>query len=134
MADPLSVIASILAVVGACAASIKTIKSLIDTPHELRRLEIELDHLQAVVRDVQSMNNDAAITYSTGLSNALFSASTSVQQVSDFISTRLYQDKGVAKRVRKRACFQHRGRIKAFADDITSIRSRLIDHIATSLL
>jgi hypothetical protein len=135
MADPLSIAASILAILGACAASVKTIKSLCDTPHELRRLEIELDHLKAVVRDVQgNVKGMAAFVYSKGLSDALYTASASVQQVSDFVQDKLYQDRHATRRARKRACFRYRERIKAFASEMASTRSKLLDHIATSTL
>lgn len=49
MADPLSITASILAVVQVSAIVLKSLGDLKDTPRDLRRLRTEIDNLQSIL-------------------------------------------------------------------------------------
>jgi hypothetical protein len=52
MADPLSMTASVVAVVQVSAIILKSLGDLKDTPHDLRRLRTEIDSLQGVLLPV----------------------------------------------------------------------------------
>ena len=88
MADPLSIAASILAILGASSANVQAYRSLCAAPDELTRLDTELEHLSNVIRDIKELPTDG-LHSSRGLTNGKLDAEAKVKEVRDFMQARL---------------------------------------------
>jgi hypothetical protein len=133
MADPLSITAGILAILGACSTSIRVVKSCCNAPHEIRRLEVEVIRLAAVVRDVQGLG-PSMVTCSEGLADTLETARLTVEEVSRFIQEWLYQAKNATQRARRGFYFRKRNKTKDLSQELMIVRSELTTHMMASTL
>jgi hypothetical protein len=102
MVDPLSITAGVLTVLGACSISVKALKSAYTAPQELARLEIELSHLEDVVREIELTTADDGGT-SHGLIKIISRARVKVQQVHDFMQNKLYHASSVSAKIKRRS-------------------------------
>lgn len=66
MADPLSLSASILAVVGAAVAVVKTIRRIHQIPRQLQELAVELESVVAILREIEAARMYDGVTSVTG--------------------------------------------------------------------
>ena len=133
MADPLSVAASVLAIIGACTTGFKTIRWTLAAPHEMKKLNIELEQLRTVIRDVRKIEA-ANVMLSRALIESLDFAHSKVKEVRAFIDGHLSQAANATIKVRLEFLFRGRGRMKGLIRDVSTIKSQLLNHVDVSTL
>ena len=154
--DPFSITVGILTILGACSTGIKALKSACASPQEYTRLEIELCHLQDVIRDV-----DRLVTKHQLIGDALIKnltlAENKLQEVNNFIYESLrHSGRSTIKRmtlarhrdrvaifakdieglspIKRMTLVRHKDRVVMFAKDIETVKAHIIDSILLSNL
>ncbi|KAL9109592.1 MAG: hypothetical protein Q9227_005772 [Pyrenula ochraceoflavens] len=133
MAEPLSITAGVLGILRVSLSILSVLKSATVTPKELARLEAELEHLGDVLEDIDKLS-----TYKGRLTGGLVknaeAARLKVQEVHDFIQTRVYREHSRSSRFRWKSLVKEAPKLKGFAEDLASIKIRLLDCLAVSNL
>ena len=116
--DPLSITAAILAILGACSAAIKALKSAYASPQEYTRLKIELVHLHEVIGDVNRMVEEHRLIGDTLIKN-LTLAENKLQEVNKFIHESLrHSGRSPMERT---TLASHKNEVEIFAKDIQGL-------------
>jgi hypothetical protein len=88
MADPLSAVASILALLAAVQQGARLVSKLCNAPDEISLLEKELQHVAAVLQDVKKLLPDNNLKRES-LSQALFSLESTMDELNMVINRRV---------------------------------------------
>lgn len=126
MAEPVSIIAGVLGILRVALSLIAVVKSNAATSDELRTLETELDHLGDVLQDVRKITGNHQHSPQILVKN-METAQDKVQQVHDFIHGRMYSGEPARRKIRRLSLIRDARKLKRFAQDVHSTRSRLSD-------
>ena len=133
MAEPVSIIAGVVTILRVSLSALAILKSARASPAELARLERELQHLGDVVSEVDEIANGQG-HMTDGLTRNVMIARLQVQQINEFIQSRMYRANSKSLKIRRIALFKESFRLRGFARDIESTRSKLADCLAISNL
>lgn len=131
MTDPLSITVGILAILGACSAGVKTLRSAYVSSQEYTRLEMELDHLHDVIKFVDGLVTEHQLTGDALIKN-LTLARSKLQEVHNFIHKSLRRSSPLP--IKRRTLVRHKNRLVFFAKDIETTKAHIVDSILLSNL
>lgn len=129
MAEPVSIVAGALGILRVALSLIGAIKSHAATCEELGTLEMELDHLGDVLQDVRKLTSNQQHSPHILVKN-MVTAQDKVQQVHDFIHGRMYSGGSASRKIRRLSLIKEARKLRRFAQDVHSTRSRLTDCLA----
>ena len=131
MTDPLSITVGILAILGACSAGVKSLRSAYVSSQEYTRLEMELDHLHDIIKFVDGLVTEHQLTGNVLIKN-LTLARSKLQEVHDFIQNPLRHSS--LSPIKRRTLVRHKNRLVFFAKDIETAKAHILDSILLSNL
>lgn len=131
MTDPLSITVGILAILGACSAGVKSLRSAYVSSQEYTRLEVELDHLHDVIEFVDGLVSEHQLTGNALIKN-LTLAQSKLQEVQSFIHKSLRHSS--LSPIKPRPLIRHKNRLGSFAKDIETAKAHIVDSILLSNL
>lgn len=131
MTDPLSVTVGILAILGACSAGAKSLRSAYVSPQEYTRLELELDHLHDVIKSVDELVTEHQLT-SNALIKNLALARSKLQEVHNFIHRSLRHSS--LSPIKRWTLLRHKSRLVLFAKDVETVKAHIVDSTLLSNL
>ncbi len=131
MTDPLSITVGILAILGACSAGAKSLRSAYASSQEYIRLEMELDHLHDIIKFVDGLVTEHQLTGNALIKN-LTLAQSKLQEVHNFIQNSLRHSSLLP--IKRRTLVRHKSRLVFFAKDIETAKAHILDSILLSNL
>lgn len=131
MTDPLSITVGTLAILSACSAGAKSLRSAYVSPQEYARLEMELDHLHDVIKFVDGLVTEHQLTGNALIKN-LTIARSKLQEVHDFIFNSLRHSS--LSPIKRWTLVRHKHRLVSFAKDIETAKGHIVDSILLSNL
>lgn len=131
MTDPLSITVGILAILGACSAGAKSLRSIHGSPQEFTRLETELDHLHDVVKCVGELIAEHQLT-GNAMVTSLMLARGKLQEIHNFICKTLRHSR--RSPIKRRSLVMHKHQLVSFSKDVEIARIHMIDNILLSNL
>ena len=131
--EPVSITAGAFTILRVSLGAVATLKSVATTPSEFLRLETELKHLEDVVKEVETVSNSER-HMTESLTRNVQAAQLKVQQINEFIQTRIYKADSTPTKVRRIALIKETSRLREFAKEVEAIRSRVVDCLAISNL
>ena len=131
MTDPLSITVGILAILGACSAGVKSLRSAYVSSQEFKRLKMELDHLHEIINVVDGLITEHQLTGNAVIKN-LTLARRKLQEVNNFINKSLRHSS--PSPIKRRTLFRHKNRLVSFAKDIETTNAHIVDSILLSNL
>lgn len=131
MTDPLSISVALLAILGACSAGVKSLRSIYVSSQEYTRLEMELDHLHDVIMFVDGLLTEHQLIGNVLIKN-LSLARSKLEEVHDFIHKSLRHSS--PSPIKRRSLVRHKNRLVVFAKEIETAKAHIIDSILLSNL
>ena len=132
MTEPLSITLGILTILGACSKGAKSLRAVYVAPHEYTQFEIELNHLQDVLKFVAGLFTEHRLLMSNTLIKNLALAQNKLQEVQNFIHSSLRHSD--SSRIRRRTLLRHRNRIAVFVKELEVAKAHIIDSVLLSSL
>ena len=131
MTDPLSISVGLLAILGACSAGVRSLRSIYVSSQECTRLEMELDHLHDIIMFVDGLVTEHQVTGNVLIKN-LSLARSKLEEVHDFIHKSLRHSS--PSPIKRRSLVRHKNRLVVFAKEIETAKAHIIDSILLSNL
>ena len=132
MPDPLSVTLGVLTILGACSEGAKSLRAVYVAPQEYTRFELELNHLQDVLKFVAGLVTEHQLLMSNALVKNLALAQNKLQEVLNFIHSSLGHSN--SSRIRRRTLVRHRNRLAIFAKELEVAKAHILDSVLLSNL
>lgn len=132
--DPLSVTASVLAVVGAVSSisrTLKTLRSFRGAPAIILALSNEVSELQLIVKElskeIHKVNTSIQPSIGQNLANTLTDAKQKLLGVDGLLSSKVIKGSLHGKPVMRRAAWlRHQGKIQNCQEDMRGVRNKLV--------